>query len=268
MVAAKKPYAQSNRSEPKGSIRSVAQALRVFDYLEECGSEAGVTEVAEVLGVHKSTASRLLATLRAGGYVARNERTGGYSLGIRIMELANTKLEQFDLRTYARPFLEELAQKTNETVHLATMEGRSLVYIDKIDTTHTLAMRSKVGYRIPPHCTALGKAILSLLPKEERKHFLENTKLQRFTPNTITDPQMFEEHLVTIRTLGFATDDQEHEAGIRCVAAAIRDFKNSVVGAISISGPVTRISRQKAEEMGALVKGACLKLSSTLGYKE
>lgn len=267
MVVVHKP-GQSARSEPKGYIRSVAQALRVFDYLEECGTEVGVTEVADVLGVHKSTASRLLATLKTGGYVARNKNTGGYSLGIRILELANTKLEQFDLRAYARPFLEELANETNETVHLATIEGRVLVYIDKIDTTHTLAMRSKIGYRIPPHCTALGKAILSLLPKEKRTSLLKGTELKRFTPNTITNLEMFEEHLAMIKIRGFAIDDQEHEEGIRCVAATVSDFRKNVIGAISISGPVTRISRTKAEKMGVLVREAALKLSNTLGYNE
>lgn len=268
MDVAKKHHTVSTPSETRGTIQSVTQALRALDYLQECGGEVGVTELAQALNVHKSTASRLLTTMRLGGYVSRNEITAKYSLSIRIVQLAKTKLNQLDLRTQARPFLEELAQKTNETVHLAIMDEDKLVYIDKVDTTHTLTMRSNIGYRIDPHCTALGKAILSLLPEEQRAHILAEKKLHRFTPNTITDPQMFEEHLLKIRTRGFAVDDEEHEIGVRCTAAAIRDFTNNVIGAISVSGPIARISRQRAEEVGRLVKDACARLSSALGYED
>jgi IclR family KDG regulon transcriptional repressor len=260
------PQAKRRTGDSRSKIRSVVQALKALDYLESCGDEAGVTEVGQALGVHKSTASRLLATMESEGYVARNDVTGKYSLGMRIVELAKTKLDQLDIRTYARPFLEELVQKTQETAHLAIMDQGSIVYIDKVDTPHTLIMRSKIGYRISPHCTALGKAILAALAEARIDAILQEESLHRFTPNTITDPLTFKEHLTRVRIQGFAIDDEEHEEGIRCAAAVIRNHTGRVAGAISVSGPAARVSRQRVEEIGILVRDTCRKLSKSLGH--
>jgi IclR family KDG regulon transcriptional repressor len=260
------PQAKHDTGESRNTIRSVAQALKALDYLESCGDGAGVTEVGQALGVHKSTASRLLAAMESKGYVARNDVTGKYSLGIRVLELAKTKLDQLDLRTYARPFLEELVKRTEETAHLAILDQASIVYIDKVDTPHTLVMRFRIGYRIAPHCTALGKAILSALPQARIDAILQEKGLQRFTPNTITDPLMFKEHLRKVRIQGFAVDDEEHEEGMRYAAAIIRNHTGCVVGAISVTGPAVRVSRQRVEEIGVLVRDACRRLSRSLGY--
>lgn len=259
---------RADNDKNRGSVRSVTQVLRALDYLETCRTGAGVTEVAQALGVHKSTASRLLATMRSEGYVTRSDLTGKYSLGIRLVELAKAKLDQFDIRTHARPYLEELSRLTEETIHLAIMEQGKLVYIDKIDTTHILVMRSRIGYRISPHCTALGKAILSVLSDDQRDAVIRKTEFRRFTPNTIADPLMLKKHLGEVAIQGFAFDDEEHEEGIRCAAAPIRDHSGRAIGAISVSAPITRMSKQRMKELGVLIKEVCLRLSTSLGYKE
>lgn len=251
--------------ERRNTINSVAQALKALDYLEECGGEAGVVEIGDALGVHKSTASRLLATMNSKGYVARNEITQKYSLGIRILELARSKLDGYDLRTYARPFLEELSQKTQETIHLAVIDQNKLLYVDKVDSLQTLAMRSSIGNELPFHCTALGKAILAALDDEKRDAMLNMGLLQDFTASTINDPVELKEHLDMVRSRGFAVDDQEHEEGIRCVASVVWDYKGEIAGAISVSGPALRISGERVNEMGALVKDVCQRLSKSLG---
>ncbi|MDI9458495.1 MAG: IclR family transcriptional regulator [Bacillota bacterium] len=250
-----------------GTMRSVAQVLGVLDYLETCSSGATVTEVAEALEVHKSTASRLLASMRVAGYVTRSELTGRYSLGIRVVELAKAKLEQFDLRTHARPYLEELWRRTEETVHLAIMEGDRLVYIDKIDTTHIFVMRSRIGSRIPAYCTALGKAILAALPADDRDAIIEKTQFRAYAPKTITDAQVLKDHLKRVAHQGYAVDDEENEEGMRCVAAAIRNHSGEVVGAISISAPTSRMPEDKVQELGVLVNEVCARLSASLGYR-
>ena len=260
------PQVRHHNRESGSKIRSVVQALKALDYLESCGNEAGVTEVGQALGVHKSTASRLLATMESRGYVAKNDVTGKYSLGMRVVELAKTKLDQLDLRTYARPFLEELVRRTEETAHLAILDQGSIVYLDKVDTPHTLIMRSRIGYRISAHCTALGKAILAALPEAKIDAILQKDGLHNFTPNTITDPLMFKEHLRKVRIQGFAIDDEEHEEGMRCAAAIIRNHTGCVVGAISVTGPAVRVSRQRVAEIGILVRDACLRLSKSLGH--
>jgi IclR family KDG regulon transcriptional repressor len=253
-------------AKSRQSAKSVNRVLDVLDYLDSCHSEAGVTEIGKALGVHKSTASRLLSTMETRGYVNRNDITGKYSLGIRLLELSRTKLEQLDLRFRARPFLEELVNKTNETAHLAVLNQGSVVYIDKIDTPQTLMMRSRIGYRIAAHCTALGKAILARLPSEIVDSILADNGMARFTPNTITDIPTFKEHLRRVKNQGFAIDDEEHEEGIRCAAGAILDYTGSVAGAISVSGPSIRISRQRLDEIGRVVRDVSRRLSSSLGY--
>lgn len=257
----------SNNGNSRGRIRSVERVFRIFDYLEESGAEVGVIELAEVLGVHKSTASRFLATMWAEGYLSRNGLTDKYSLGMRIVELARVKLDQTDLRTYARPFLEQLSQKTGETIHLGVMEQGTLVYIDKIDALHMLTMRSSIGYRISPHCTALGKAILSLLPESKVDTILDKHELCAYSANTITDVGVLKAHLREVKKRGFAVDDEEHEIGIRCAAAPVIDWAGNVAGAISVSAPITRMTTKRLGEVGNLVKEVSEKLSTALGNK-
>lgn len=247
-------------------VNSVARALDILDCLATHRGEVGVTEISHELGVHKSTVSRMLATMESRGYVSRNGASGKYCLGMRLVELASYRLEQIDLRTQARPFLEELVRATGETAHLAVFDQGKVVYVDKVDTPQTLMMRSKIGYRVFAHCTALGKAILAALPDELVEQVINEKGLPRFTPNTIVDPLALKEHLRRVRVQGYAIDDEEHEEGIRCAAAAILDHAGRVVGALSVSGPTLRISRQEVETIGNLVRDNARRLSVSLGY--
>jgi len=250
----------------RSSVQSVVHALDIFDYLASSGGEAGVTELAQFLGIHKSTASRLLATLNERGYVSRSPQSGKYSLGMHLVELSRVKLDQIDLRQLARPYLENLVSATGETAHLAVLDHGKVVYIDKVDTPQTLGMRSRIGYRIAAHCTALGKALLAELPAAELDSVLDTDKMVRFTSNTITDPDTLKLHLASVRERGYAIDDEEHEDGIRCIAAAIKDHAGRVVAAISVSGPTFRITREKADAIGRLVGDAARRLSASSGY--
>ncbi len=265
------PASQGRRTQDrtKGlhqTISSVARALDILDCLASRPGEMGVTEISRQLRVHKSTVSRMLATLETRGYVSQNGGSGKYCLGMRIVELASHKLEQLDLRAQARPFLEELARATGETAHLAVLDQGKVVYIDKVDTPQTLMMRSRIGYRVFAHCTALGKAILAMLPEAAVDQLIRERGLPRFTPNTIVDALALKEHLRNVRAQGFAVDDEEHEEGIRCAAAPVMNHVGNVVGALSVSGPTLRITRQHLETIGGLVKEAAVRLSSSLGY--
>lgn len=252
----------------RNHIQTVVNALDILDYMQSRNGEVGVTEVGQALKMHKSNVSRLLSTMENKGYVKKDMQSGKYTLGMRIVELAKTKLDQMDLPSHARPFLEKLVEKTNETAHLAMIDQGRIIYIDKVDTPQTLMMRSKIGYRAFPHCTALGKAILAALPKEEVNALLQEQSIPRLTPNTITDPVALKDHLRTVQVQGFAIDDEENETGIRCAAAPIRDHTGHVVGAMSISAPTMRVSRQRIAEIGILVRDMCCKLSATLGYAD
>lgn len=265
-VLANRSKGAAQRRGRAQAVNSVARALDILDCLATHRGEVGVTEISHELGVHKSTVSRMLATMESRGYVSRNGANGKYCLGMRLVELASYRLEQIDLRSQARPFLEELVRATGETAHLAVFDQGKVVYVDKVDTPQTLMMRSKIGYRVFAHCTALGKAILAALPDETVERVIKEKGLPRFTPNTIVDPLALKEHLRRVRVQGYAIDDEEHEEGIRCAAAAILDHAGRVVGALSVSGPTLRVSRQDVETIGNLVKDSAMRLSASLGY--
>lgn len=257
---------ETDESVRSPAISSVVRALSILDCLGSHSGEAGVSEISHELKIHKSTVSRMLSTMESRGYVSRNSVSEKYSLGMRLVELASHRLEQIDLRGQARPFLEELVKTTGETAHLAVLDQGEVVYIDKVDTPRTLIMRSTIGCRAFAHCTALGKAIFAVLPDDVVERLMKEKGLPRVTPNTIVDPLALREHLRNVRAKGFAVGDEEREEGIRCVAAPIMNHENQVVGALGISGPVIRISRQELETIGNLVKDASRRLSLSLGY--
>ena len=267
-IVGKTSTARPHPSESeRPAVQSVIHALDILDYMVSCSREVGVTELARVMNIHKSTVSRLLSTLDARGYVTRNPQTRQYSLGMHLLELSRAKLDQLDLRSLARPYLESLVRDTGETAHLAIMDHDKVVYIDKVDTPQTLMMRSKVGYRIAVHCTALGKAMMAEFPEDVASTLLDPASMVRFTPNTITDPDSLRQHLAVVRERGYAIDDEEHENGIRCVASAVKDHAGRVAGAISLSGPTLRVSRERAESLGQLVCNTSRQLSTALGYR-
>lgn len=252
----------------KPAIQSVLHIVAVLDYLCNCDGEAGVTEISKATGVHKSTASRILSTLESRSLVSRNEWNSKYSLGMRLVEYARRKLDQIDVLSCARPYLERLVETTSETAHLALLDHHEIVYIDKVDTPQTLMMRSRVGNRAPAHSTALGKAMLADLSDEALDALFEERELPRLTSNTIADLNTLKEHLRRIGERGYALDDEENENGIRCAAAPIKDFSCRIIAAMSVSGPTVRVSRQRLEEIGRLVADSAAQLSQALGYRQ
>lgn len=193
-------------------------------------------QLAEALGVHKSTALRLLRTLEANRFVRRE---GGhyYRLGSALFDLANRALEDIDVRSAARPHLVELGAATGHTIHLATLEDDQVVYIDKVDSNHPVRMYSRVGKRAPVHCTAVGKVLVAEWPRDEREKVADRLSYPQLTANTITGPQDFLAELDTVRDRGYAVDRGEHEDFIHCIGAPIHDSGGETVAALSLSVP-------------------------------
>lgn len=225
-----------------------------------------LTQIANHLNVSKSTAHRYLTTLEGLGVVQRDERET-YRLGLRLVELAGAVLADHDLRREAEPELEALAQSTKETAHLAVPSGNEVFYLAKVDSPHAIRMFSRIGSRMPMHCTALGQSILAHLPEERVREVLSEG-LPRRTPNTITDPVALRANLELVRQRGFAIDEEENEAGVRCVGAPVFDLAGAVVGAISISGPTMRITPEVALAIAPAVMQAARAVSLRLGYQD
>lgn len=246
-------------------IGSVQRAIDILDLFEPGLPELGNTDIARALDIPKSTAAGLISTLEHNGYLDQNPDTRKYRLGFKLAERAGVLLEQFDLRQIAAPVLEDLRDRCNESVNLAVRDGDYVVYIERMHGMNMLGMRSEIGKREPIHSTALGKAILASLPKEELREFVKQHDFYPVTPRTITSPETFLEDLLQVQARGYAIDDQENELGGRCVAAAIFDLHAKPVAAVSISVPIQRLPVEQLDTFGAHIQESADKISRKLG---
>lgn len=244
---------------------SVAKAFAILEYLAKAASPKDLGVISADLHMNKSTIYRFLSTLCSLGYVIQNPENGKYALGAKVVWLASQFLESIDLRVIARPLLEDLVEKTRETVHLAILDNYEVVYIDKIDGYQPVKMGSRVGGRMPAHSTGLGKALLAHMDEQNWQEYIEKVGLRSFTPNTISDPEAFIQHMQLTRERGYAIDNCENEEGIRCVAVPVRDHTGQTVAAISVSGWSLTMTPNRDEELAQIAKQAAQELSARLG---
>lgn len=256
---------EGRRASPP--ISSVLRALDLIELVAHADGEIGVTELAARCGVHKSSVSRVMATLASRGYVRQSPDTGKYSLGLHLAELGSACLAKVDMRQLAKPYIEDLRRATGETVHLAVIIDSSMVYIDKSESEHVLGMKSRVGASVPLHCTGIGKALCAFLPQDFVLARLKRAGMTKYTANTIVDVDAFFECLAKVRECGYAFDDEEHEEGIRCVAVPVMDYTGRAVAAVSASGPTVRVTHERQHEMIPLVAEAGRRISAALGLK-
>lgn len=245
------------------SSKTVVKALTL---LRLVANRPGLTlrELSRAAGVPPATAHRLLQGLQDQGLL-RVDFDRRYRLGAECLALGSRFLEGIDLRTEARPYLERLVEATGETAHLGVVDGLDVLYLDKADTRHTVRMHSRIGARFPLYSTAMGKAMLAFGDPALVQKVIDQG-LARRTANTITDPHRFRSELDRSHERGYAVDDIENEDGIRCVAAAVRADERHVVGAISVSGPASRMTDDRLDEIAESVTDATRQVAEHLGY--
>ncbi|WP_326836730.1 IclR family transcriptional regulator [Amycolatopsis rhabdoformis] len=193
-------------------------------------------ELAEEIGVHKTTVLRLLRTLESRHFV-RREGPRHYRLGSALFDLANQALEDLDVRRSSRDALAALNVRTGHTVHLASYEDGEVVYIDKFEGHHSVRMYSRIGKRAPLHCTAVGKVLVAAMPQARREEIAASLDYLVLTPNTITSPEAYLTELAAVAERGYAVDNAEHEDFIHCIAAPVRGAGGEVLAAASMSVP-------------------------------
>jgi DNA-binding IclR family transcriptional regulator len=244
---------------------TVKKAIGILDILA-LKADAGIslTELSNMLDMPKSSTHRYLVTLQELGLA---ERKGGdrFCLGTKVIELAGSFLVKSDLRNESQEILNELSEKTGETIHLAVPTGTELVYIAKVESKHALGMSSHIGSRLPMHCTALGKAILAFSNPELLNAVLSHP-LEMRTPNTITSAEVLKDELLFVQSHGYAIDNEENEIGIRCVGAPVFDYTATPIAAISISVPRSRLNQDRFAVLGPLVREAAQMVSRRKGY--
>lgn len=248
-----------------GLIRSVDRAVAILDLLAQDGWRAGA-EVARELGVHRSTALRLLGTLERHALVERDPRTAKYRLGRRLPQLASVVTGEFDLRYVARPVCEALAAATGETVTLDVLDGDEIVPIEQSTASTAFVSVNWLGRRTPVHCTASGKVILAFAPDSLRQRLLARL-LESRTPRTIVDRVELASQLDAAREQGFARTFEELELGLDAIAAPVWSAGGSVVAALDVSGPAHRLREGGRPELVRLTKDGAADLSRRLGYR-
>lgn len=244
---------------------SIVRVLRILEEIAKSEDGIGVTELANRLELNKSTVYRFLATLEEEQYLEQQETTKKYQSGIKLFELASRIVNQVDWTKDIRPFLVDLKDRVNETVHLGIIDNGEVVYIDKVECERSIRMYSRVGKRAPVYCTGVGKAILAFLSKEKQANIIKNIDYTKFTTNTIIDDTDLKKEIKIIRAQGFALDREEHESGVNCAAAPIFTHDGQVLGGISIAGPSSRVDEENLFELAAEVKETAQLISRRLG---
>jgi IclR family KDG regulon transcriptional repressor len=259
--------AQRKRRPPQPTtVQAVEHGLQLIDALSGNEQARGVTELSGELRLAKSTTHRLLQTLMAHGYAIQDHTTGRYQLGLKFLELGALVLDRLSIQKIARPYLQRLMEATNETVQLGLLEGHEVVYADKIECSQTIRMYSRIGRRSPLYCTALGKVLLAYQPEGILRDVLAAGLTPR-TARTITRPRALRAELQNVRERGYASDDEEFEDGLRCLAAPVRDHTEAVVASMGIAGPAARVDPGKTPELIKLVQDAVESVSAALGYR-
>ena len=251
-------------SAPVGVISKV---LLILEALQGSSAGLGLKAICDLTGIHKSTAHRFLKHLERERYLIRTE-AGAYLIGPRLSQMSTRGNQGATLQAVARPILWELWKSTQETVNLAVLDQSTVLYVDVIESPHEFRLSSRVGTRRSLHVTALGKALSAFLPAEQRESALSTITFQPSTPKTILNLLQFRQELEKIRRQGYAVDDEEAVQGARCVSAPILNSDGEPVAAVSVSGPVTRVSPNQVAALAGAVCAAARAISAAMGFSQ
>jgi len=247
-----------------GSLEKGIKLLRIL----AAGGTMSLEEIATEARMDRSGCHRYLLTFRDLGLLSKHANSG-YRLTTGLFEIAMMHINRLGIRQIARPFMEELSSKYNETVNLVVRNGDQVVFLNKIESSHQYRTDIAVGTSHPIYCTAQGKAIIAFRPENERDVFCGNMKIVKaFSAKTITTPKAFKEEIAVIRRRCFAINQEEYFAGMSGVAAPVFDYTGFAVYSISVAGPSERMPMDMLLRMGEDLKRVCGKVSEILGWTE
>lgn len=233
-------------------IQVAERLFGALEYLVRNG-QSSLTELTQALHLNKSTAHRILASLQCMDYVRQDPESGRYEATFKLVDLADRLMEQVDVAQMARPHLKNLAARVKETVHFVERDGSEVIYIDKVDPyDHSIRMTSHIGSRMPFYRSGVGKAMAANMSDPEIRTLWENCTIERRTAYTITNLDEFMDEIAEVRRKGYALDNEENEAGVRCIAAAL-SLDGGSRYAFSISVPISRMDNDRIRELSGIV---------------
>ena len=258
----------ARREKDTSTIRSIRNALNLLEEFKGDRDELGVTELSKRLNLRKNRIFRILATLEAKGYIEQNKATENYRLDVKSLELGQTFINQLGLVRQAGPFLKEIVKQCNEMACIGTIRQASAVCLDVEEPSQAVKVANRVGWNLPIHCTAIGKAQIAYVSEEKLEKLGVLDKMDKFTENTIVDRTEFIRHLKEVAKRGYALDNEEYSLGVRSVGVPVRDYKGRAVGGISVCGPSFRMTDEFLKtKIIPVVKDAGDKVSKRLGFR-
>src|ERR1700736_5946980 len=265
----KRPAMQRVAKSSSGAapVGVISKVLKILEALQGSSAGLGLKAICDITGIHKSTAHRFLKHLERERYLIRTEG-GAYLIGPRLSQMSARGNQGATLQAVARPILWELWKSTQETVNLAVLDQGTVLYVDVIESPHEFRLSSRVGTRRSLHVTALGKSLAAFLPTEQRENILGTIIFQPSTSKTIMNLVQFREELEKIRRQGYAVDDEEAVQGARCVSAPILSADRAPIGAVRVSGPVTRVGPNQVTALAGAVTSAARAISAAMGFSQ
>jgi IclR family KDG regulon transcriptional repressor len=252
---------QSRLRDP--SIPSVDRALNLLELLASTTAGLNLSMISRKLDIPKSSAYYLITTLARRNLVRRSPSGRVYSLGTDALSFPKESPAELDLKTLCSPYVQSLSNRLGMTAQIGIREGAEARIIDRSET-HGLRLDSWVGRHFDLHCTAIGKALISYAGEAELEQLFRSRGLPKHNENTVCSLEVLKSHLLQVKRRGFATDDEEHELGVRCIASPIFNYLGGVVGAICAFSPTTRLSRSEMLNVGVEVAKAAKEISRSL----
>ncbi|MBI2817258.1 MAG: IclR family transcriptional regulator [Acidobacteria bacterium] len=245
-------------------VNALFRGLQILELLSGQQRRWSTSEISRKLKIPKSSASYLLHTLHSRGYL-RRESDGGYRLSMKMLALGSLGLHGIQAREVALPILRRVVEETQITGHLGVLDGNGVVYVERVPSPGFIQIDTWVGRRMPLHSSSSGKTLLAYLAPQIADPLLDSMELTRFTPHTITTLPKLRQELKKIRENGYAIDDEENTAGVRCVAAPIFDRSGAVAAALSLTGPVQHLTEDRLPRIAEKAKEAARQMTSALG---
>lgn len=234
-------------------VKSLYKAVKLLDYFDSKNPERGITELAELTGMLKSSVHNIVSTFEVCGILKRNPKTGKFMLGTKVLELSNVYSSNNSLEATLKPYMQTLVDMSGETVYLAIAEPPRVIYLDSAISSQLNAQKYIRGVSAPMYCTGIGKAILAYLEEKDVKAVIENG-MPQFTPYTLTTEKALRDELEIIRSCGYSIDNMEHEYGVKCVAVPLFNMHGNIIAGLSITGPSPRFTAEKQREYSQILK--------------
>lgn len=247
-------------------IQSVERALAILDLFDEYHVELPITEISKRMGLHKSTVHSLLKTLQEHRYIDQSAKNGKYRLGMKLLERSGQLMQSLDIGRVAQVVLADIAEQTGQTTNLVILDGNEGVYIQKVEGAKSVIRYSRIGKRIPLHCSAVGKVLAAFLSEEQLTNLIRGYDYRPMTDHTILSEAEFLQELGNVRSRGYAVDDEENEPGVRCLAVPVRDHTGEVKAAMSISMLIARVAPEDYAAYETLMLKKGQELSVQMGY--